>query len=81
MGKCEKLLEKAKNSPANISFTEICKLAVCYGWIFIRQSGSHRMYEHPDLDVSQGRFQNFQDDRGKAKPYQVKQLLAAIENL
>lgn len=39
------------------------------------------MYDNSQLDVSQGRFQNFQDDKGKAKPYQVKQLLAAIENL
>jgi hypothetical protein len=81
MGKCEKLLVKAKDSPANVSFTEVCRLAVCYGWYFCRQSGSHRIYENPELDVSQGRIQNFQNDKGMAKPYQVKQLLAAIENL
>jgi hypothetical protein len=81
MGKCEKLLEKAKASPANISFTNACKLAECYGWSFCRQSGSHQMYENPELDVSRGRLQNFQNDKGKAKSYQIKQLLVAIENL
>ena len=81
MANCDKLLQKAKYSANNLSFQEICDLAKCYGWIFRRQTGSHRMYANPKLASHQGRVQNFQDLKGKAKPYQVKQLLKAIELL
>lgn len=82
MARCEKLLLKAKNSPNNLRFEELCALAVCYGWQFKRQDGtSHRLYMHPRLRPEQGRRQNFQDFKGKAKPSQVRQLLAAIEFL
>ena len=82
MAKCEKLLEKARRSPNNLGFSDICKLAECYGFIFRRQEGtSHRTYAHPTLPVNMGRVQNFQEVNGKAKPYQVRQLLRAIENL
>jgi hypothetical protein len=81
MGKCDKLLEKAKDAPNNFSFTEICQLAECYGFIFQRQSGSHVIYEHPVLKIEQNRLLNFQNFKGKAKPYQIKQLLKAITYL
>ncbi|MGI8555537.1 MAG: type II toxin-antitoxin system HicA family toxin [Pyrinomonadaceae bacterium] len=81
MSKCDKLLEKAKNSLNNFSFTEICQLAECYGFRFQRQTGSHVIYENPRLEISQNRLINFQNFRGKAKPYQVKQLLKAISYL
>lgn len=78
MSKCDKLLEKAKYSPNNFSFTEICQLAECFGFEFQRQSGSHIIYEHPLLKIEQNRMMNFQNFKGKAKPYQVKQLIKAI---
>ncbi len=78
MSKCDKLLEKAKNSPNNFSFIEICQLAECYDFQFQRQSSSHMIYEHSTLKIEQNRFLNFQNFKGKAKPYQVKQLLKAI---
>ena len=82
MSKCEKLLEKAKSSPNNLRFTELCKLAECYGFDFRRQDGtSHRIYSHTLLHSSAGGHQNFQDDGGKAVPYQVRQLLRAIDAL
>lgn len=81
MSKCAKLLEKAKNSPNNFSFTEICQLAECYGYLFQRQSASHIIYEHPALSIEQNRLLNFQNFKGKAKPYQVRQILKAISFL
>ncbi len=75
MPKCEKLLDQARRSPANMRFSECCHLAECYGYVFHRQTGSHRIYKKP----GQIGLMNFQDDNGKAKEYQVKQLLAAIE--
>lgn len=81
MSKCDKLLEKAENSPNNFSFAEICQLAECYGFQFQRQSGSHVIYENSALKDLEYRIMNFQNFRGKAKPYQVKQLLKAISIL
>ncbi|MCY7376770.1 MAG: hypothetical protein LH472_12490 [Pyrinomonadaceae bacterium] len=81
MSKCDKLLEKAANSPNNFSFTEICQLAECYGFEFQRQSGSHVLYENLSLEILEYRLMNFQNFKGKAKPYQVKQLLKAISIL
>lgn len=78
MANCDKILTKAENSPNNLAFREFCELAECYGWEFRRQSGSHLVYENPQLDPVQGRFQNLQDFKGKAKPYQVRLLLKAI---
>ena len=44
-----------------------------------RQSGaSHRIYKMPWKGDPRG---NIQNDKGKAKAYQVKQVLAAIERL
>jgi hypothetical protein len=78
----EKLLSSAQASPGSLSFDQLCALAESYGFIFKRQRGtSHRIYGHPSLDPSQGGFMNFQSDKGKAKAYQVRQLLKAIENL
>jgi hypothetical protein len=80
MAKREKLREKAQNCPHNLRFSEICKLAESYGWIFERQEGtSHSIYLHPLLGSTPGAMMNFQDKNGKAKSYQVKQLLIAIE--
>lgn len=81
MRDCEKLLEKAKSSPANVKFEDVCRLAECFGWVFQRQSGSHRIYMHPNLGNRLGSMMNFQPRNGKAKPTQVKQLLNAIEEL
>ena len=77
-----KLLAKASNSPNNVRFEELCRLAECFGWTFKRQNGtSHCIYVNLALTLDQGRRMNFQDFKGKAKASQVRQLLAAIENL
>lgn len=82
MAQCAKLLEKAKNSPNNLRFGELCSLAECHGWGFTRQDRtSHSIYVNPLLTPESGRRMNFQNCKGKAKPNQVRQLLVAIENL
>lgn len=79
MSRCSKLLTKARRSPKNFAFNNIGKLAECYGFVLDRQSGSHMIYEHPAYpDVRM----NFQKGRsGNAKPYQIRQLLAFIDEL
>lgn len=82
MSKCDKLLIKATNSPHNLKFEELCKLAECFGWEPKPQDKtSHRLYMHPRLSMEQGRRMNFQNIKGQAKAYQVRQLLTAIDFL
>lgn len=77
MADCEDLLARARNNPKGLRFDQICTLAECYGWEFARTRGSHHIYKRA------GTIQpmNFQNDKGKAVAYQVKQLLAAIDSI
>jgi hypothetical protein len=82
MGKCEKLLEKARNAPNNFRFRDLCRLAECFGWQSSRHDGSsHRIYFNPKFFDKDGATMNFQDRNGKAKPTQVRQLPDAIDKL
>jgi hypothetical protein len=81
MAKCDKLLLKARNSPGNLRFEELCSLAACFGWEKAGGRGSHCVYIKPSLGNGAGSMMNFQSVNGKAKPYQVRQLLNAIDEL
>lgn len=78
MANIEKLLEQMRREPANVRFTDLKK--VCETWFGKpRQDGSsHAIFKTPwpgDPRV------NIQNAKGKAKPYQVRQVLQAIEQL
>lgn len=73
--KPSKLLQKALSSPANLRFDEACALARAFGFHLSRVSGSHYIFAHPGARE----LVNLQEVRGKAKPYQVKQLLSLAE--
>jgi hypothetical protein len=77
MPDCHKLLEGARNTPAGLRFSQLCELAECFGWVRARQRGAHVIYKRPGAM----QLMNFQDDNGKAKAYQVRQLLTAIDEL
>src|SRR5262245_39255650 len=77
MGKCDKLFEKALQSPASLRFTELCKLAECYGFTFQRQQGSHCIYRYSKYP----RILSVPKCVGTVKANYVKQLLEAIEEL
>ena len=47
MTKRQKLLEKALNNPGGLSFAEFEALLEQSGWLFKRQSGSHRLWYSP----------------------------------
>lgn len=70
-----KLYEKVLAGSKNLRFAELQTLAEAFGYRLKRISGSHHIYEHPSVPVPL----NVQDVHGKAKPYQVDQLLKAIE--
>ena len=70
-----KLLQKALASPANLRFEEACILARAFGFHLSRVNGSRHIFSR--LNIPE--ILNLQDVDGKAKPYQVKQLLALVE--
>ena len=70
-----KLLRKVLASPANIRFEEAWALARAFGFYLSRVSGSHHIFVHPSVRE----LLNLQDVRGKAKAYQVRQLLQLVE--
>ena len=75
MSKRDKLLAEAQESPANFRFNDLISLAKMFGFEERRQKGSHIIMVNP----VHGLFMNFQNQKGKAKPYQVRQLLKAID--
>jgi predicted RNA binding protein YcfA (HicA-like mRNA interferase family) len=73
--KPRKTLEKSLAGSKNIRFDDIAALARALGFELARVSGSHHIFVHPDVPVPL----NIQEIGGKAKPYQVRQLLRLIE--
>ena len=77
MGSIEKTLKDARENPANVRFAALQRLCEHY-FGTPRQCGSHLIFKTPwpgDPRV------NIQNRHGTAKPYQVKQVLAAIDRL
>jgi len=72
------IVDRMRNSPAQIRFADLYKVCVAY-FGEPRQSGSsHAVFKTPwpgDPRV------NIQNSKGKAKPYQVRQVLLALERL
>jgi predicted RNA binding protein YcfA (HicA-like mRNA interferase family) len=70
----EKIIKQMIANPKDVKFSDLCK--VCdYYFGQPRSSGSHRIYKTPwqgDPRI------NIQDDNGKGKAYQVKQVLRTI---
>jgi hypothetical protein len=78
MATIQETLNQMRNNPNNIRFNDLCKICNSY-FGEPRQSGSsHRVYKTPwqgDPRV------NIQNTKGKAKSYQVRQVLSAIERV
>ncbi len=78
MAQVEDLVARMRRNPKNVRFADACR--VCdHHFGQPRQSGSsHRVYKMP----WQGNPRvNIQNAKGKAKAYQVRQILKAIERL
>ena len=73
--KKRKLLQKLLSGLKNIRFSEAIAGAEMFGFRLDRINGSHHIFVHPDMSE----LVNLQNVKGKAKPYQVKQLLQIIE--
>ena len=70
-----KLLQKLLSGSKNIRFSEAVADAEMFGFRLQRINGSHHIFAHPEVSE----LVNLQDVHGKAKPYQVKQLLQLVE--
>ncbi len=78
MASVQDILEKMKRNPKGIRFNDLCKVCDHFFGKPRKSGTSHRVYRTPwpgDPRV------NIQNSRGKAKAYQVRQALLAIEKL
>ena len=72
------LIEAAKENPKNFRYTDLCKICDFYFGKARQKSTSHRIYKMPwkgDPRI------NIQEKSGKAKAYQVKQVIKALKRL
>jgi predicted RNA binding protein YcfA (HicA-like mRNA interferase family) len=70
-----RLLQRLLSGSKNLCFTEAVACAEAFGFRLSRISGSQHIYVHADIPE----LVNLQNVNGKAKPYQVTQLLRLIE--
>ena len=78
MSKIDQILEQMRQSPNGIRFADLCRICDHFFGEARQRKSSHRVYKTPwqgDPRV------NIQNAKGKAKSYQVKQILKAIERL
>lgn len=78
MSKIDKILEAIRANPKNVDYSDLVKVCDHYFGKPRQKGTSHRVYKTPwqgDPRV------NIQENKGKAKPYQVRQVLAAIKKM
>jgi hypothetical protein len=78
MSKIEDILDLMARNPGGVFFVDLCKVCEFYFGKPRLARSSHRIFKTPwqgDPRV------NIQNDKGKAKAYQVRQVLRAIERL
>lgn len=78
MAKIDKIVAQMKQHPTGMRFSDLCRVCNHFFGEPRQRGSSHRIYKTPwkgDPRV------NIQNKKGKAKAYQVKQVLAAIERL
>jgi len=78
MAGIDDLLAQMKENPQDVRFNDLCKVCDHFFGELRQSRSSHRIYKTPwqgDPRI------NIQNHKGKAKAYQVKQVLLAIERL
>ncbi len=78
MASIKKILDQMHREPTNIRFTDLLKVCVEFFGQLRRTGTSHTVFKTPwpgDPRI------NIQNDKGKAKAYQVRQVLLAIDKL
>ena len=78
MAKIDDILAQMKRNPKGVRFADLCKVCENFFGEPRKSASSHRIYKTPwqgDPRI------NIQNQKGKAKAYQVKQVLLALEKL
>ncbi|MBW1698112.1 MAG: toxin HicA [Deltaproteobacteria bacterium] len=78
MAKIDDILVQMKKNSKDVRFTDLCKVCENFFGKPRKSASSHRIYKTPwrgDPRI------NIQNHKGKAKAYQVKQVLLALEKL
>lgn len=78
MPSVEKILKAMRNNPAGITFSELEKVCDHYFGKARTRGTSHCLYRTPWRGDP---FVNIQNSHGKAKTYQVRQVIQAIDKL
>lgn len=78
MGTVEKILEQMRTEPANVRFSDLQRVCESYFGKPRQNGSSHAIYKTPWPGNPRV---NIQNNKGKAKAYQVRQVLLAIERL
>jgi len=76
MATVEDIISEMRLNPKGVRYADLCRVCEKYFGQPRQKGTSHRIYRTPwqgDPRV------NIQDDKGKAKAYQVRQVLKAIE--
>src|SRR3989344_4561768 len=79
MAGVDKLLKKMRSSPQNVRFKELGKVCEKYFGEPRQQGSSHQVYKTPWPGDPRANIQK--GDGGKAKAYQVRQVIEAIDKL
>ena len=78
MASVDDIVERMRRNPKGIRFNELCRVCDHFFGKPRKSGTSHRVYQMPwagDPRV------NIQNSRGKAKAYQVRQVLLAVDKL
>lgn len=60
---------------ANVRFSDAERLLAALGFELVRISGSHHIFAHPLVPA----LVNLQEVRGRAKPYQLRQVVGMAQ--
>lgn len=72
------ILEKIRNNPADIKFSDLCKICEYYFGKPPQEGKGHKIFQTPSPGDPRVIVQN---KKGKGKAYQVRQVLKAIDKL
>ena len=78
MTQIDALLLILKRNSKNVRFSDLCKICDHYFGEPRQQKSSHRIYKTPWQGDPRINIQNY---KGRAKAYQVRQVLLAVEKL
>jgi hypothetical protein len=78
MGAIEKIFDQMRSEPANVRFADLHRVCEFFFGKPRQNGSSHAVYKTPWPGNPRV---NIQNDKGKAKSYQVRQVLLAIERI